>query len=196
MPLSDIFAVILAAGAGRRMGRPKALVELGPTTFLERVLATARRAGVQRLAVVVAEAEAEILRRHDLTGVKVLHNPDPSAGPISSIRVALADPEIAAADAILVHPVDHPLVRSGTLRRLTAAFQAGGAAIVVPCVDGRGGHPTLFGRSVFRELLTGPEAEGARRVVRHDPSRVLRLEVDDPGVRENLNTPEDLPETD
>lgn len=190
--MDDIVAVILAAGEGRRMGGVKAVVRVGGATFLETVLETARRAGLARRAVVLAHGEREILAQHDLAGVQVLLNPDPSPGPISSIRIALADPGIAGAAAVLFHPVDHPLVRPETLRRVVAAFRASDAVIVVPCWQERGGHPTLFGSVVFDELRTGPAEEGARWVVRRDPTRVLRLEVDDPGVRRNLNAPEDL----
>jgi len=190
--LSDVFAVILAAGAGTRMGRPKALVRIGPQTFLEKVIQTITEAGVARLSVVLGHDAAEIERVHELGPLLTIHNPDPSRGPISSIRAALAHPEVAGSAAILVHPVDHPLVRAETIRRLTERFAVGDAAIVVPCHEGGGGHPTLFGRAVYSELLRVPPGEGARTVVRRDPDRVRRIEVADRGVRVNLDTPEDL----
>lgn len=190
--MSDVFAVILAAGAGTRMGRPKALVRVGGRTFLETTIQTIYEAGLTNLAVVLGHGADEIEKAHDLGPLISIRNPDPSAGPISSIQAALARPEVAGAPAILVHPVDHPLVRAATIRSLTERFAAGNAAIVVPCHEGRGGHPTVFGRSVYPELLGVPRGEGARTVVRRDPDRVVRLDVSDPGVRLNLDTPEDL----
>jgi molybdenum cofactor cytidylyltransferase len=174
------------------MGGPKALTRLGEGTFLTAVLDAGRRAGLPAPVVVVAPEAERIRREHAGAACRFLLNPDPAAGPISSIRAVLADPEGAVTDAVLVHPVDHPLVAPVTLRAITARFRAGDADIVVPTHDGRGGHPTLFGRAVFAELLAVPEGEGARLVVRRDPSRVARLAVDDPGVRRNLDTPEDV----
>jgi len=190
--LEPVFSIILAAGAGTRMGRPKALVPLGNHTFLSAVLQATENAGLTEIAVVLAHPSDEILKRHDLGGVRVLHNPEPSLGPISSIQVALREPGIRAAPAVLVHPVDHPCVKSLTLEVLVSTFRAEGRDIVVPTFQGRGGHPTLFSRKVFPELLSTPHGQGARAVVRRDPARVLRLEVEDEGVRQNLDTPEDL----
>lgn len=187
-----IFSIILAAGAGKRMGRPKALVSLGNRTFLSEVLQATENAGLTEIAVILAHGSDEILKRHDLTGVRVLHNLEPAGGPISSIQVALRDPGIQAASAVLIHPVDHPRVKSSTLELLVSTFRAERRDIVVPTFQGRGGHPTLFSRKVFPELLSAPRGEGARAVVRRDPARVLRVEVEDGGVRQNLDTPEDL----
>jgi nicotine blue oxidoreductase len=190
--LSDVFAVILAAGAGTRMGRPKAMARIGGRTFLDTTIQAIFQAGLTKLSVVLAHAANEIEAAHNLDQLIAIRNPDPSAGPISSIRAALSHPEVAGAPAILVHPVDHPLVQADTVRRLIEHFEHGESAIVVPRYGGRGGHPTVFGRTVFPELLQVPAGEGARSVVRRDPNRVLRVDVSDPGVRLNLDSPEDL----
>jgi len=190
--LEDIFSIILAAGAGSRMGGPKALALLGKVTFLDAVTQATVEAGFTKIAVVLAHGSAEIQRRHDLHALRVLHNADPSEGPISSIRTALGVPEIRGAAALLVHPVDHPLVMASTLKVLVDTFRSGGWDVVVPTFEGRGGHPTLFSRRVFPDLLSAPPEMGARYVVRREKSRVLRVEVEDRGVRMNLDTPEDL----
>lgn len=184
--------LILAAGAGSRMGKPKALARIDAGTFLQAVLAAGRRAGLDHPVVVVAAAAERIIAAHAGAACVFLRNPAPADGPISSIRTALRDAQVATADALLVHPVDHPLVRPETLKTLVARFAAGGADIVVPCHHGRGGHPTLFGSAVFGELLAVAAGDGARVVVRRDPGRVARVPVDDPGVRINLDTPDDL----
>lgn len=188
--------LILAAGEGRRMGGPKALARFGGRTFLEAVLDTGSRAGLDRPVTVLAHQAGRIRRAHPGAAGRFLLNPDPSEGPISSIRTALEDPELADADAVLVHPVDHPLVRAETLRAILARFATGDADIVVPCYHGRGGHPTLFGRAVFAELLAVPPGDGARVVVRRAPARVARVETDDEGTRRNLDTPRDLLDAD
>jgi molybdenum cofactor cytidylyltransferase len=61
--------------------------------------------------------------------------------------------------------------------------------VVLPEYNNRGGHPVLFGRAVFPELLAAPDEQGARAVVRADPERVLRIPVTDAAVMDRLNTP-------
>ena len=61
--------------------------------------------------------------------------------------------------------------------------------MVVPVHGERRGHPVIFGRAVFKELLEAPDDLGARAVVRADPARVLEVAVQDPSVLEDFNTP-------
>ncbi len=89
-------------------------------------------------------------------------------------------------------PVDAPAVRPGTVRALIEAFQAApGAHVVRPVHDGKPGHPTLFARAVFEQLLQPGLTHGAETIVtRHSASR-LDVPVDDPGIAGNVNTPAD-----
>ena len=92
--------------------------------------------------------------------------------------------------AALVWHVDRPHVAVATLAKLIDRFRQGGAAIVLPTLSGQRGHPVMFGREVFDELIETPDEEGARAVVRADPSRVALVPVDDPAVLEDIDTPE------
>lgn len=71
-----------------------------------------------------------------------------------------------------------------------SAFLRSNKPIALPVFEGKRGHPVLFGRSVFEELLNAPASGGARTVVRADPSRVLEVLVTDRGVVEDIDTPE------
>ena len=73
---------------------------------------------------------------------------------------------------------------------IPGSHKLGKADIVVPQYEERRGHPVIFGRSVFAELLAVPDDEGARGVVRARPDRVLQVPVDDSAVVDQLNTPE------
>jgi molybdenum cofactor cytidylyltransferase len=70
-------------------------------------------------------------------------------------------------------------------------FRETQSAILVPTYGGRRGHPVLFSKSVFAELLGAPDAVGAKAVVRKDAGRVVSVPVDDAAVLEDFNTPED-----
>ncbi len=184
-------AVVLAAGAGSRIGTNKALLRLGRATFLERIVGTARRAGMGRIVVVVGH-QADEVKRAAPSGedVVIVENPRPERGQLSSLQIALAT--LADARAVLVWPVDHPLVKSTTLERILRASAEDPAKIVVPCYGARGGHPTLFPRAVFEHLLALSPDQGARALFAAGPERRLRLAVNDPGVRTNINSHADL----
>ena len=184
-----IAATILSAGASSRMGYPKALLEYHGQTFLESILDATQALGIQRRLVVLGPESDKILARHDLHDVVVLATEQFDAGPIGSIRAAIREVEAHPVDGLLVWPVDMPHVTIATVETLLDGFRRMGCPIVVPEFEGKGGHPVIFGRAVFEELLAVPDGEGARAVVHTDPARVARLAVDDPAVVEDLNTP-------
>lgn len=181
-----IAVVVLAAGAGSRVGGPKALLEIAGTTFLARVLATARAAGVARRIVVLAPDVAVAVE----ADVIVLRNSKPSHGPLSSLRLGLA--AAADLDGVLAWPVDHPLVRADTVVRILDEARRRPAAVVIPTFAGRGGHPTFFARALYDEIAALPDGEGARGLFARRPDAVARIDVDDAAVVEDVDTQEDL----
>ncbi len=184
-----IAATIISAGDSARMGYPKALLEFRGRTFLQSILEASAALGIQRRIVVLGPNGDKILKNHDLHDVTVVWTKEFDAGPIGSIRAAVREIQPHPVDGLLVWPVDMPHVAIATIELLLDGFRAGRSAIAVPTFEGKGGHPVVFGRTVFEELLDTPDGEGAKAVVRADPGRVLKVEVDDPAVVEDLNTP-------
>jgi molybdenum cofactor cytidylyltransferase len=190
--VSRVAGVVPAAGRSQRMGRSKALLAAEGRTFLERVCTTLARGGCTPVLVVVRDphsTEAALARR---VGARVIENPDPDEGPVTSIRQALrALPSSVGAIAVL--PVDHPLVEPATVEELLAAAEADdGAAALIPTYQGRRGHPVVLRRVLFPEIHEDELPEGVRTVLRRDPTRVRELAVDDPGVLLDLDTPDAL----
>lgn len=188
--------IVLAAGASRRMGTAKAGLQLDGRTFLEHGLAALADGGVDRLLVVTGADPASVIAALPAgRDVAVVHNVAPERGQLSSLKVALAHvvaawPEVTAA---VVDLVDHPAVRATTVRALLdAALAQPACPIVVPVHGDQRGHPVVFARDVWDELLATDDDLGARAVVRADPSRVTLLEVDDPGILIDVDTPADL----
>src|SRR5258705_3001798 len=168
-----IGAIVLAAGSSSRMGQRKATVRMGPggPTFVDAILETLGAADVPAVRIGGAPEQNPPFEH----GVV---NPDPGAGMLSSIQCGLRafrEP----LGAVLVWPVDHPLVKRTTVVAMIAAFRAGGAPIVVPTFENRRGHPVLFAARVWPELLAADPGIGAAVVVhaRDDP---LEISVDDP----------------
>jgi molybdenum cofactor cytidylyltransferase len=185
--------VVLAAGRSARMGRAKPLLEAEPgSTFLARVVQAMAVGGTDGVLVVTrpgdvaVHAEARRIGRVTCTSIHVIDNPAAEAGQLSSILRAIGSlPERTA--AILVLPVDMPLVRASTVTALLETFRATGAPIVRAAHAGRHGHPVLFAREVFAELRGADPAVGAREVVRSRGA--LDVPVDDPGVLLDVDTP-------
>lgn len=189
MSAEHFAGVIPSAGASLRMGQPKQLLRVGRQTFIERTVAALRGGGCDPVFVVVAVGDEDAARVAARAGARVLTNPDPGEGPITSLRLALAELDESVAGLVFL-PVDHPLVLADTVAALLAAAGAAGAALTLPVHGSQRGHPAVFGRSLFGEL-TDPALEGGARTVtyRHLDAALL-VEVDDPGVLADIDTPE------
>ena len=189
-----IAAIILAAGRSSRMGRSKALLPHldGKTTFVAHAVRELRAAGLP-VILVVGRHDDDALRAAVVElQAEFVSNLDPDRGQLSSLIAGLdvAD-RTYRAEAVVVLPVDVPLVTAAGIRALCARAAAGGVAILRSASDGRHGHPVLFTREVFDELRHADPELGARSVVRADPSRVVDVEVGEPGVLVDVDTPDD-----
>lgn len=191
-----IAAVILSAGESRRMGSPKALLpyplgEGRSTTFVEHLIEVFGGSRAEPLLLVLGHEPATIRDAVDTKGAQVIINRDYPKGMLSSIQTAVRALEASEAEGMILCPVDHPEVTSEVVDELIDRFEATRAPIVLPVVSGRRGHPVLFSRSVFGELLSAPETVGARRVVWDHESNLLEVEVTVPGIRVDIDTPEE-----
>lgn len=189
--MTNLGAVILAAGAGMRMGGvAKALLQTREhRTFLETILDTA---GVQRPIVVIAHPHGDrVGEQATQLGANVVINDQPERGMASSVALGFASLP-SDVDAAWLWPVDHPFVRSDTLRALMAAI--GSHAAARPTYKGRRGHPPLIARALFAQLAACTNVEGGARTVLAGAD-TIDVEVDDPGVLRDIDTPSDLETT-
>ena len=186
--MSAVVGVVPAAGLSRRMGRSKPLLDADGRSFLGRVVGALSRGGCEPVLVVVRDAdgpEAELAREMD---ADVLVNPDPSDGPISSLRVALRSLDPAVEGCALC-PADHPRIDADTVDRLRRVFLDSDAPVVVPRHGSRRGHPVFIRSALFPEFLEEDLPEGARTVIRRHGNAVEEVEVDDAGVLVDIDTP-------
>ena len=185
-----IAAVVLAAGRGRRAGGPKALLRVGGVTFLDRVASLLARPGVELLVVVLGH-EAERVRGESSlpAGTVVVVNHAHDDGRLGSVLAGVDAAAAAGAEAILLHPVDHPLVAVATVDAVADAMRAG-ALIAVPSHGGRRGHPGGFARGAWPALRAAPRSEGARFVLASHPDWIVHV-PGDPGCVAGVDTVED-----
>lgn len=187
-----VAGLLLAAGGGRRMGMPKALVPLGGSLLVERGAALLVDAGCAPVLVVLGAGSNEVLARGDLGAARPVINPGWEEGLGSSLRVGLAALVDEAAAAVVVALADQPLVGGGAIARLVEAWREG-ADVAVATYGGLPRNPVLLGRAVWAEVRkTAVGDAGARAFLRTIDERVVRVACDGTGAPDDIDTPEDL----
>lgn len=179
--------VILAAGASSRMGRPKALLPWNGGTFLSEACRKAAQAGPE-LKLVVTRAELEsAVRDIARPGHRVLVNPQPEHGMLSSLQVAVRalPPSVLH---LMVALVDQPCIADATFQLMATRGDA--HHWVTPRHGGRGGHPVLIGRELFARILAASPDQSPRDVL--PAASRLFVDVDDPAILTDFDTPEEL----
>lgn len=192
MHTSSISIIILAAGASRRLGRPKQLVRFRGETLLRRTARLALATGCRPVvAVLGADAAALAPELADLE-IDMVVNAAWEEGMGSSLRTGLnrALAIVPDVEALLFLVVDQPYLTAAHLKQLLSTYQEKGAPIVASVYDGRPGVPALFDRSLFPELAEMEGDQGARVLFRRYQDRLAV--VDFPAGRFDLDTPEDI----
>jgi molybdenum cofactor cytidylyltransferase len=185
-----VAAVVLAAGLSSRMGAVKALLQLGPSAAIERLVSSLRAAGVDRVVVVTgheAEAVAPVLER---IGVERAHNAGYESGMFSSVRTGVAAVRDDN-DAFFVLPVDCPLVTPRVLRLLIEHFRHSGKGIIYPTCFGHRGHPPLISAHYLRPLLDADETSNLQAFLAAHAADEAEVDVRDLTVLMDMDTPED-----
>jgi molybdenum cofactor cytidylyltransferase len=181
-------AIILAAGASRRMGTPKALLDWEGRTFLDHLIDTYSDACNPVIVVLGHHAAAIRAVARDLHRAQVVENLDPERGMLSSLQCGLR--MLPEAPGFLFTPVDQPAVPS-TVARDLAALIGEGARIAIPRYEGKRGHPVACAWGLKEEFLTLPADGQPRDVIQRHDADIRYLEVAEPGVVADVDYPED-----
>jgi len=183
-------AVVLAAGASSRFGRPKALAQLWGRPLLQHVLDALAAAEFSEVVVVLGNDADEIERSLRWRSERRVRNPDPEEGLSSSLRIGL-EGLAPATEAALIFLGDQPLVRTDVVEQLLAGHVSEARPIAVPVYQGGGGpNPLLIHRSAWSLALEARADRGLGPVL--SEHRDLVSEVDVPGSNPDVDTPEDL----
>ncbi len=202
-----VAGVLLAAGAGRRFGRPKALVALGTGTLVGTGVRTLLAGGCAPVVVVLGARADEVLAAEPArTGleaagragrapgiVRAVVAADWSVGLSASLRAGLAacedQPEVTA---VVVALADQPLIGPGAVVRLIAARRPEARAAVAT-YGGVPRNPVLLERSVWSEVAAAAHDDaGARVWLRAHPELVTAVDCDGTGRPDDIDTPADL----
>ncbi len=174
------------------MGEPKAFLRVGNSSFLEHAVRVLSEGGCALVIVVTGPLTDETARRvaedAAMLDAGIAVNPQADSEQADSLRIALfaLPPE---ARAVVVAPVDVPDVSGALVRAVIQAWERTDAPVAVPAREGKHGHPVLFDRRVFGELMRMDLPEGARSVVHAHAHDLAAVPVD--ALPEDLDTPAD-----
>ena len=187
--MKRVAAILLAAGRSRRMGAFKPLLPFGTQTVIESSIANLRAGGVNDIVVVVGYRGDEIRRQLKTAGVSLVANPDPDT-PMG-VSIALGVAEIGGQfGAVMIAPADHPAIPGRTIKLILHEWE-GGATLVQPEHETRGGHPVLIDQKYFDELLQLDSERGLRGFFERHRSETRRLPVNSPLIARDMDTWQD-----
>lgn len=188
--MADVAGLLLAAGAGRRFGGPKALAVLDGEPFVIRALRVLTDAGCTPVRVVLG-ASADDVRALLPDPASAVVAEEWESGMGASLRAGLKALETSGAEAAVVHLVDLPGVGAEVVRRV--ADGVGASTVARAAYDGVPGHPVVLGRRWWPEIVAGASGDkGARDWLKGRPD--LRLvECGDLGSGHDVDRRADLP---
>ncbi len=169
-------AVVLAAGRSSRMGRNKLLLEVDGATVLDRLLTTLTGT-MNEVIVVTGHDPKPIEAVAESHGARAVHNPNYDEGMTTSFQAGL---RAASADAIFLVLGDQLSLEPDLLLRMIKVMDGDPSALIVsPAYEGRRGHPTLFRRPLFSEILRLRGEETLKDVVVRHKSEHRTVEGDE-----------------
>ncbi len=193
-------AVVLAAGMSTRMGQPKQLMLWDGKPMVRHVVDALMAGGAEAGATVVVVGHEREKVEAALSGskAKAAFNPDYADGSLlKSLQVGVAavqSPEFMGGPppgAVLVVLGDQPQIKSQVAQLVIARWRASGGEIVAPRFEGRRGHPILFARSIWPEILAVQPVGSPRDILNVYSGRVTYVDVDDDSILRDIDTPED-----
>jgi molybdenum cofactor cytidylyltransferase len=202
--MSNIGAVILAAGGSSRFGRPKQLLVFDGETLVRRAVRAASEAGCDPVIVVVGEIAGDAIRSEldirdsrissgpalgNLTRAMIVENAEWRNGVGTSIHRGLQKLP-RSVDAVALLACDQPFVDASIVGKLIAAWEESGRPIVASCYANTLGVPALFDRSCFEGLLALPDDSGAKKLIANRLEDVFPIAFEEGAI--DIDTPEDF----
>lgn len=188
--MSELAAIIPAAGLSSRMGRFKPLLPLGGGTVLSRCIALFLENHIDRVIVVTGKNKDDVSSEAIKAGAATIHNDHFEQGMFSSVLsgVGALPPNVST---FFLLPADMPLVRPETITRLAAEVRRVAPALLYPRFLGERGHPPAIGRQLLDDIRGYDGAGGLRTVLQRHEADALDLDVADSGTLLDLDHLED-----
>lgn len=185
-----IWGILLAGGASVRFGADKLLEPVDGDTPMAVTAARHLLQGVDAAVAVVRPGRSELAERLRATGCRVVICPGSREGMGVSLAAGVRATPIDAAGWIVALG-DMPWIAPDSVRQVARAIREGARA-AAPCYRGSRGHPVGFAAVLRADLQRLQGDRGARDILRRESARLVQIEIDDPGVLRDVDTPADL----
>ena len=188
--MSEICAIILAAGESRRMKVPKMLLPFHGKTIIETVIDNVRSSKADYTVVVLGSDKEKILEATGQLPVIHCYNENYRQGMLSSVICGLRSlPETC--EAVLVILGDQPGIGPAVIDEVIDAYRKSGKGIIIPVYKNRHGHPLLVDRKYREEIEKLDPDDGLRYLSRKFPEDIIEVEIKDPAILKDIDTQED-----
>jgi len=185
-----IWALVLAAGESRRMGRSKQLLPFENQTILETVIDHIVQSTVDETLVVLGSNREKIEEVIKDLPVKSVYNPSYKEGMLSSAQKGFGLlPE--EAEAALIFLGDQPKIPTSVIDQVIRAYHSSEKGIVLPVYDQKRGHPVLISTKYREEVAHLNHQIGLRELIHNHPEDILEVDLDSSSILEDIDTPED-----
>ena len=173
--LDQIDAIVLTAGASKRLGEPKALVDIHGESLIEILI---RKLKGKKIRIIIV-TRVELFNEMEKLGEKVVINTHPESGRTGSIQCGIKELE---SDRCLIVPVDRPGFSNATIEKLINLEKTS-----CPSKNGKGGHPVILSKEDCEKILSSNPSTPLRDII-----NPVKIEVDDEFLHLNIDSPNDL----
>ncbi len=185
-----IWAMILAAGESKRMGKPKLLLPYGEKTIIETIVETIVSSNVENTLVILGSDREKIEEKIRNSPVKIVYNSNFRSGMLSSVQCGFkAVPEETR--AVLVVLGDQPKISADVINKLIDAYKSSGKGIVLPVYKKERGHPVLIDVKYGEEVENLSPEVGLRGTVYNHPEDILEVDIETPSIFQDIDDESD-----
>ena len=188
--MDNHWALILAAGSARRMGSQKLLLPFGKSTMIETVVDNVLASSIKHVMVVLGANQQEVREALKNRPVQFCNNKEHEKGMLSSVQCGIGALPSDAASA-LIFLGDQPGIPPAVTNAVIDAYSEELYGIVIPVHSHRRGHPLLVDLKYRKEIEQLDLEQGLRSLRHHFPDDVLEVDVEEPGILVDIDTPAD-----
>jgi molybdenum cofactor cytidylyltransferase len=186
----ETWAIVLAAGESRRMQKNKLLLPFGKKTIIEHVIEHVMQADIQNILVVLGAYRDELLPVINKLPVQHCYNTDYEKGMLSSVQCGFRSTP-SSMDNVIIFLGDQPVIPGSVAKLLMKEQLDSERGIVIPIYKGKRGHPVLISKRYRDEIGKLDQTGGLHSLMAKFSTDVLEVEVDFPGILEDIDVPRD-----
>jgi molybdenum cofactor cytidylyltransferase len=190
--ISNIEALVLAAGLSRRMNTNKLLLKIGDKTIIQKTIDNLLLSSISSVTVVLGNMKEEIVESLAGYKISIVENEYYAEGMgtslLAGVRMIM---ERKKCDAIMFFNGDMPFIKPSTIDAIVKKHLETQAKVIFPCCYGERGHPVLVDKSLFPELLSVSGDIGAREILQKYAQQTVFLNTNDTGIYQDIDNPDD-----